>query len=326
MDIKFTSRKIDKDPDLTVLNHGGGVQTGTIVEMIHDGVLPRPDVVIAADTGDEPSYIYKQWERDRGLMKSIGVPFVMVSNGNMVDDLYNGGRFAAMPLFTITKNGARGKRQKGSKAQPAIFDLSEYETEVPSTIVGFGLEAQLVSDGKLKRQCTSEYKIVPIERELRIMLLEMGLARETKNGAIYVNDGVLVESWIGYSTDELSRVKDTGMTWQYFRFPLLEMKMSRADCQLWLEENNKPPRLSSACRRCPLISNPRMRELREHDPDGWEKRLQFDDDLRNGNLRLAATAKGAVFIHPSKIPLRDVNIDNDSAMPEILCSNVGCMT
>lgn len=323
---KFTSRQVDRDPDLVVLNHGGGLQTGTIVEMIHDEILPKPDVVIAADTGDEPAYVYAQWQRDKSLLKDAGVPFLIVNNGNLIDDVYSGGRFAAMPLFTINKNGSRGNRQKTEKGQGALFEISEWEQEVPSTIVGFGLEAELVSDGKLRRQCTSEYKILPIEKELRIMLLEMGLAKETKSGAIRINSDVLVESWIGYTTDELQRVKDTQQNWQYFRFPLLEMKMSRGDCALWLENNGKPPRLSSACRCCPLISNARMRELRDNDPAGWEKRLKFDDDLRKGLLRLTASVKGELFLHPSKIPMRDVDVDGNKIMPELLCGNVGCMT
>ncbi len=325
---KFTSRHVTEKPDLVILHNGGGVQSGTLIEMIHDGLIERPDAIVQADTGDEPVYIYRQWERDKALMHEIGIPYLVVNNGNMHNDLYGGKRFAAMPLFTVRQNGNRGgKRQPVKRGQLTAFDLDEFEVDVPLEIVGFGATAKIEHKGKLKRQCTSEYKIVPIEREIRVMLLEMGLAKERRDGSIRICNDVLVESWLGYTTDEIERIKDSALHWQYFRYPLVEMRMTKNDCKKWLAENNKPPRLSSFCKKCPLIGHPQMRELRDNDPDGWEKgRLQFDDDLRNGELRISATSKGEVFLHPSMIPLRDVNIDDDTTAPSLLCSNVGCMT
>lgn len=315
-------------PDLVVLHNGGGVQTGTICEMIHDGLVEKPQAVIQADTGDEPSYIYKQWERDKMLMKAVNVPYLVVSNGNLHDDIYGGGRFAAMPLFTIRKNGKRGKKQKIADGQMGMFELSDFEEEIEQ-IENFGLTTQIEYKGKMRRQCTREYKIVPIEREIRTMLLEMGLAKETnhKPPQIRINPGTIVESWIGYTTDEIERVNRLYQAkWQRFRFPLIEMRMSKADCLQWLKDNNKPPRLSSACKKCPLIGNKQRRQIRDNDPDGWQETLQFDDDLRSGKLRIVATAKGDLYLSNQFIPLRDVNIDDDSNQSSFLCSQVGCMT
>lgn len=290
----------NKKPDLVILHNGGGVQTGTLVEMIHDGLIEKPSAVIQADTGDEPAYIYGQWERDRTLMQAVGVPYLTVSNGNMHTDLYGGKRFAAMPFFS------RQKRQ----------------------VNGFGQTAEIYQDGKMRRQCTREYKIVPIEREIRIMLLEMGLAKEAKNGRIYINKGTLVESWIGYTADEIERVNRLYQAkWQRFRFPLIEMRMTKSRCVQWLEENGKPPRLSSACKKCPLIPNRQRRQIRDNDPAGWLETLQFDDDLRNGNLRISVSAKGELYMSDQFIPLREVNIDDDSnEQTSIFCRHVGCMT
>ena len=47
-----------KKPDFTYLSCGAGVQSGTIVEMIVEGELPMPDLIMFADTGDEPQYVY----------------------------------------------------------------------------------------------------------------------------------------------------------------------------------------------------------------------------------------------------------------------------
>lgn len=288
--------------DLTILHNGGGVQTGTIVEMIHDGILPKPDAAISADTGNEPSYIYQQWQRDKILLSSIGVPFLMVNNGNILNDLYRGERFAAMPLFT-----------------------RRYEK-----IEGYGLSGQSYQDGKMKRQCTSDYKIVPIEREVRTMLLEMGMAKETRHKPprIRINPGVIVESWIGYTIDEIERVNRIHQAkWQRFKFPLIDMKMTKSDCVQWLRDNGKPPRLSSACVICPLIGNAQRRQIRDNDPAGWQQAVKFDADLRNGDLRIAATAKGDLYVSDKFIPLSVLNIDENENQPTLFqCMNLGCAT
>ena len=328
---KFTSRRLgaDERPDLVILHNGGGTQSGTLIEMIHDGLIERPDAVIQADTGDEPVYIYKQWARDKKLMQAVGIPYIVVRNGNMAEDLYGNERFAALPVFTVNKNGhnRRGKKQPLKGNQITAFDVEEFSKPVPNSISGFGVTTQFNHKGKLQRQCTSEYKIVPIERELRTMLLEMRLANEYKNGAIHVKKGVLIESWFGYTVEEIERVNQSGNHWQYIRYPLIEMRMTKADCVAWLADNDKPPRLGSFCKKCPLIGNSQMRELRDNDPKGYEEgRLQFDDDLRNGNLRIAATARADIYLHSSLIPMRDVNIDDDSNQPAFLCRNTGCMT
>lgn len=283
--------------NLTVCNLGGGLQTMTIGDMVIAGELSPPDVFIFANTGDEPSYVYHQVEALGRRLARVKIPLLIVSNGDMHHDLYAGCRFAAMPLFT-----------------------RQYKE-----VNGFGRSARVYRDGKLKRQCTHEYKIAPIERELRIMLLEQGLAKETKNGQIRVNKGVMVESWIGYTIDEVERIKPSRHKWQCFRYPLIERRMYRADCENWYIQRGLPVPLSSACRKCPLISDARQIEMQKNDPSAWENRLKFDDDLRNGILRIAATAKGDLYLHDSMIPLREVTLDIER--PRLLdCDYGSCMT
>ncbi len=217
----------DSAPNLVIMNHGGGVQTQTMGEMIALGEIEKPDAVIFADTGDEPSYVYAQVRYIRNRLASVGVPLIVVNNGSLHDDIYGGKRFAAMPLFTRQRHGKRGKKQKPIPGQTGMFDLSEFETDEPTEITGFGLSAQIITTGKLKRQCTHEYKIVPIEREIRIMLLEMGLAKESCDGRILVNKKTLVESWIGFTFDEVERIKPPTVPWQRFRYPLIERRMKK---------------------------------------------------------------------------------------------------
>ncbi|MDE8535513.1 hypothetical protein PZC41_14490, partial [Staphylococcus aureus] len=266
--------------------------------IISGEIRERPDLFIFADTDDEPFYVYRQvWELAARL-EAINIRTIIVNNGSMHNDLYGGKRFAAMPLFT-----------------------KQYRE-----VEGFGKKARMHKKGKLKRQCTHEYKIVPIEKQLRSILLGMGLARKYKDGRVRVNDGVIVESWIGYTMDEQERVKASLLPWQRFRYPLIEMGLYRSDCEDWYTQRGLPIPLSSACVKCPLISDARAAQLRDNDPAGYEKRLQFDDDLRSGNLRIATTAKGELFVHDSMIPLREVKLDMNNQKYLDFCTYQGCMT
>lgn len=319
-----TSGDVSNDIVLTVLNHGGGVQTGAIVEMIASGDLPRPDVALFADTGDEPIYIQDQINHDRDRLASVGVPLITVSNGSMHDDLYMGGRFVSMPLFVRTLSGKRGKKSRTNKNQMSAFDVSEYETDSPNEVSGFGVSAQIETTGKASRQCTSEYKIEPLLKEMRIMLLEMGYAKENKSGAIRVLPGVRVESWIGYSLDEAERMSAPKQKWQSFRYPLLEVSYSRSDCVRYLAARGAPPRLSSACVKCPLISDRRAIELRDNDPAGYKNRVKFDADLRDGSLKISESMRGDLYVSRSLIPLSDIELD---PVGDVLPGCVGhCMT
>ena len=260
--------------DFTYLAFGAGRQTGTIGEMILAGELPRPDAFIMADTGDEPQYIYDYATYMSGRCEEAGIPFHVVNNGNMRKDLVAGKRFAAMPLFTVDK------------------------------ITG--------KVGKLRRQCTNEYKIVPIERAVRELLLERGLATRTvtKHGIVRTNvkRGVRVEAWLGISMDEVERMKESRTPWIENRWPLIEKRLHAWQCLEWLKAHNHPVPGKSACIRCPFHSDVYFREMRDNRPDDWRQVVDFDHALRDGSMRLAATSSGELYLHRSCQPIDQVDL------------------
>lgn len=98
--------------------------------MMINGEIPRPDHVIFSDTGWEPKAVYKHLEFLKGLMEKENIPFHVVSAGNLRDDfLTEKKRFASMPLYI--KDPDTGKQ------------------------------------GMIRRQCTGDYKIDPVNRKLR---------------------------------------------------------------------------------------------------------------------------------------------------------------
>lgn len=256
--------------DFTYMSLGGGVQSGTMAEMIVNGDLPQPDLVIFADTGDEPDYVYHYIDYLRGRLRAVNAPLAIVTAGSLVDSLMSpNGRFAAIPAFTV-QNGA---------------------------------------SGRLRRQCTREYKIAPIERKVRLSLLSRDLAGRTKNGSIRVNRGVTVEAWLGISLDEVARMKPSRTKWITNRWPLIEKRMTRNDCIQYLERHAFPIPQKSSCRICPYHDDNYWRNMRDQQPDDWSRVVDFDVSLRDARAgRFVATATGELFLHSSCVPLDRVDL------------------
>lgn len=121
--------------DLRILSLGAGVQSTTMALMAALGEIAMPDCAIFADTQWEPRAVYDHlaWLRSANVLP---FPIHVVSAGNIRDDILSrrtttGGRYAAVPWFTISPDGSRG--------------------------IG-------------RRQCTSEYKLAPIMWKIRDLL------------------------------------------------------------------------------------------------------------------------------------------------------------
>ena len=72
-----------------------------------------------------------------------------------------------------------------------------------------------------------------------------------------VPSGVTVELWLGISTDEAVRMKDSRDRWMTNRYPLIEAGMSRQDCMDWWAARHDRPLERSACVACPFQSRRR---------------------------------------------------------------------
>ncbi|MFJ8676346.1 hypothetical protein [Streptomyces sp. NPDC093589] len=81
--------------------------------------------------------------------------------------------------------------------------------------------------GMTRRQCTGEYKIKPIKKKVRDLLGYPYPARIPKS--------IFVEQWVGISTDEFHRAKDSDVRYMRNRHPLIaDLDWSRADCVRYL--------------------------------------------------------------------------------------------
>ena len=256
---------------INVISLGAGVQSSTMALMATAGEIdPMPDCAIFADTGDEPSEVYTWLE---WLEKQLSFPVYHVSKGVLSEDL--------MKLRTAEKSGN-------------IYS----PTCLPVHLINEG-GGQI---GMQKRHCTSDYKIVPIQKKLRELV---GLKRATKKTPI------LVSQWIGISTDEAHRMKPNRQRWIKNRWPLVDMNMERRHCLEWLEKNGFPRAPRSACVYCPYHSDQQWKRMKENDPEAFEFSVQLEKDYQKTLSQTTLMSHAVPYLHRSRVPLDQVDFDPD---------------
>lgn len=133
-----------------------------------------------------------------------------------------------------------------------------------------------------RRQCTTQYKILPLYRKLR----ELGASEKNP-----------VRFWIGISTDEAARMKPARVKYVVNAWPLIEEGMSRLHCLRWLKEHGYERPAKSSCVFCPYKGNAEWREL---DAKDFEVACQVDDAIRTFGVEQ--------YAHRDCVPLRRADL------------------
>ena len=172
-------------------------------------------------------------------------------------------------------------------------DLAEYalDTTKRSGTIPVYLANDDGSTGHLRRDCTADFKVAVIKRKAKELA-----------------EGRRVEMWMGISLDEVTRMRDSGAKWLTNRYPLVEQRMSRHDCQRWLAAHDvAAPR--SACYFCPFHSNEEWRRLRDHEPIEFAKAVTFEQELQAAHAGDGPKKfRGVPYLHRSLIPLSQVDL------------------
>lgn len=147
--------------------------------------------------------------------------------------------------------------------------------------------------GTLWRQCTSFWKIEMIQKEV----------------AQHKSEGVMM--WLGISTDEAHRQKDSRKEWIEHRWPLIEAGMSRVECLEWMESHGykQPPR--SACVFCPYHSDAEWIRLKTEEPQEFQRAIEFEKSMQSQMAKMASM-DSIPFLHPSRQRLDTVNFRHEN--------------
>jgi len=230
---------------LTVLNFSGGKQSSALLWMLIRGDLDRPEnlVVLNADPGMENSRTYDYIDMMFDKCEKVGIEAYTVPGPNLYEDLIR------LP-----------------ETDKSRFDNPPYWTKANDGSVG-----------RLRQKCTSVYKIAPMDKEIRRILdNRYDIPRDATN----LGHGI-VEKWIGFGYDEVDRVKPPSRKYIRFRYPLIEMEMSKQDVTDYYESNNLPIPDRSVCNACFANDLDTFEEMYEERPSDWEQAVKVDEAVRD---------------------------------------------
>jgi hypothetical protein len=255
-----------------ILNLGAGVQSTTLYLMFMRGILTPPiDAAIFADTQDEQQAVYRHLE----WLQSLGGPPILratrgkLSAALLLGENLAGKRWISIPAFTPSESGRR--------------------------------------EGRLRRQCSKEYKVDVIKRTIRREVLGLASARA-------VPKNVTVHQYIGISMDEAGRARRIQRAerprYLQVHFPLIDRSMTRSDCEALLADWVPHPTPRSACVYCPLHDDSEWLRV-QRVPEDWELATRLDESLRS---TLVASDQGRanrkpMFLHRSLQPLVQIDFE-----------------
>lgn len=230
---------------------------------------------------------------------------------------YGGGRQTAAMCILIAK---------GVLPKPDCITMADTSREMPTTwqyldeytqplMRSIGLEIEIASHdlatvdthghngqlllpvytptGKFSGYCSGEWKRDVVERYRKRV---MGI----KGGTI----------WLGLAFDESRRWKRAMGTERHgFRVecPLVEMRLTTEDCLKIIRDFGWPEPSVSRCWMCPNQRNEEWRQVRDDYPELFQLAIELDEEEREADDR------GGVYLHRSKVPLREADLSGDES-------------
>lgn len=159
------------------------------------------------------------------------------------------------------------------------------------------------SFGKVSRQCTQDFKIDPIQKEVRRRL---GYKKRQR----WIHR---LHTSLGISIDEAHRMKPSRKAWDTTHWPLIEeLHWNREDCKRYIESVGLPVPMKSSCVGCPYHSDMYFRTMKLERPEEWADVVAFDEYLRSDAPEIKKLGyKGEPFIHSKCIPLKEIYLQED---------------
>jgi len=211
-----------------VISLGWGIQSFGLAAMSALGILPKVEAAVHADTTHERSETYAFAERWTPWLEEHGIKVVTVQSE----------RSGVIQNWTAT-----------GLMIPAFTRYEDGEIS-----------------GMLRRQCTHDWKIVPIRRWLQ----------QERNGEP-------VELWLGITLDEVQRMKPSNVQYISHIFSyieLLDRPWTRGMVVRWLQENGLEIPVKSSCVFCPYHNRATWREIKLSENGDWQKAVRIDHSIR----------------------------------------------
>jgi len=266
--------------EVHLISLGGGVQSSAMALMAAAGeIQPMPAAAILADTAAEPKkvYLWLDWLENQ-------LPF---------------------PIYRVMQH--EGLELDALKRRMRKDGAGEW---VPSGIPHYSINKD-GTHGHGPRQCTHDFKVLPIRRQARKLMREAGAKS--------------VVQWIGISLDEAHRMKPSGLNYITHIWPLVDRRLTRSDCLQWMEKHGYPRPPRSACVFCPYHSDSEWRRLRDEEPEEFARAVRFEKAYTEAKIATVSHKTFRPFLHDSRVPLDQVDFSTDEDRGQQMLFGNECM-
>lgn len=269
-----------------ILSFGGGTQSTHLLEQHLRGEV-HYDLIIFSDTGAEPEFIHEQvkWWQQRQAEYGNTTPFIITHHNSM-------------------ERGLEEMLMRYIRTDYQRFQMPIYCNKIDEKT---GLE---VKAGVMPRQCTVDFKIIPVKQAARrIIMEELGLEpkqRMPKNIA-FITD-------IGFSYDEINRIsmyQSPQYKYMYMAYPLVEENLTTEDSIKFLLDNQMPTQ-RSRCYLCPFNCDKQgisWQEIIDSEPLSFLKACWIDEQLRAVQATGSKIMQSIPYFHYTRVPLKDAYPD-----------------
>lgn len=156
------------------------------------------------------------------------------------------------------------------------------------------------SGGQVPKYCSTEWKTRQVDRYCTSI--------DVKNGTM----------WLGFSSDELNRVKTQKKKSRWFYdYPLINQRITRNDCYSIVSDFGWPTPPRSSCYCCPYRSDKEWLHQRDNEPNDHAQAIKLEREIQKKDPDL--------FFHRSGQPLDTVDF-NESQQDLLPCDSGHCFT
>lgn len=174
-----------------------------------------------------------------------------------------------------------------------------------------GIPVRMSNGAPGNRSCTLDFKIRVVDRHLK---------RETPALAEGATLG------LGISLDEWHRMRtDSGQPWKKLDYPLVDLRLTRQDCVNIIRDAGLPIPPKSSCWFCPFHSLRTWQEMRQEEPEQFQKACELESLL---NERREMLGRDKVWFTRKLRPLAQATteyIQDDLFDEQDACESGYCM-
>jgi len=288
---------------ISVLSWGGGTQSTALMLMMLDGKIKdkdgnviKPNYIMFADTKNENEMVYSQIYKVQKYVKDhYDFDIVITAKNKEIR--------SDVEIIKMVNDGLNYRSSDYADLyQSHVLYFQGYLKSID--VMPFWTRNKKTGVvGKTPfKACTMSFKVEQIMKEIRIR----------ENIKRYNPRTHKINLYIGYSIDEISRVKPNPLSYCENFAPLVDIQATREDWINYVERKLGFKPISSVCNMCYANDFNRVYETYKQNSDGWAKLLYLDHVMNDKPITHKINDDVFMFRWQAEENIRLKNVDMET--------------